>query len=339
MISTSHYKDHPDVRLFILENNDLRVVVSEYGAMLKSIVVKSLNRETVCGLNTYAEDVDQSFYLGSIIGRCGNRIAYGQFELNGVTYHVPVNNGFHHLHGGRGGFDKKLFVPRIESNTLILTYRSPDGEEGYPGACVLTLKYRLEGASLVLETEGSCDQDTLFDPTQHTYFNLNADKSPITNHLLQLNSQHMYGIDESGVTHHELLYTPNSLYDFSKPKHISECLNQTHIQLERNRGLDNYFIKQDQSNPTIAVLSVNDLSVTIDTTHPGAHVYSGNYLEPLSKGSKYPFLMRHGGICFETQHIPNSINFDIKHAPILKTNETVYSRTVYHYKKGDYYEN
>ncbi|MDP3445795.1 MAG: hypothetical protein Q8T08_23285, partial [Ignavibacteria bacterium] len=323
MISTSTYNDNNAIRLFTLENDELRVVISEYGAMIKSIVVKSLNRETVCGLKTYAEDTLQSFYLSSIIGRTGNRIAFGKFTLNDTDYQVPINNGENHLHGGLKGFDKQLFKSRIDNDTLEQSYTSVDGEEGYPGNCTLTLRYHLEETSLVLETSGISDKDTLFDPTQHTYFNLNEDKSSISNHSLKLNSQEMYCINENGVTYNKVLNTLDTLYDFTNTKQISECLNQSHIQLERNRGIDNFFIKLDKSNPFIASLSVSDLSVNIYTTHIGAHVYSGNYLAPLSNGSSYPFLTQNGGICFETQHVPNSINFDLNYAPILKANQTV----------------
>ena len=339
MITITSYNDNENIKLFTLENDELKVVISQYGAMIKSLFVKSLQRETVCGLNNFKDDTDQTFYLGSIVGRVGNRIAYGKFELNTKEYTLPINNGEHHLHGGIKGFDKQVFDYEIKDHQLILSYTSKDGEEGYPGTCTLTLMYHLEESSLVIETSGTSDQDTLFDPTQHTYFNLNGDKSPIGNHQLHLNSEYMYCIDESGVTYNKVLNTNDTLYDFSNNKLISECLNGTHIQLERNRGLDNYFIKKDKTNPFIAELSVHDLSLSIYTTHPGAHVYSGNYLEDLKNGSQYPFLIQNGGICFETQHVPNSINFDLSQAPILKANHTVTSRTVYHIKKGETHGN
>ena len=339
MITITSYKDQEEIKLFTLENDELIVVISQYGAMLKSIYVKSLSRETVCALDSYGDDVAQTFYLGSAIGRVGNRIAYGKFSLNDKEYTVPVNNGVHHLHGGIHGFDKQLFDYLICDEKLILTYTSKDNEEGYPGNCSLVLTYHLEESSLVLETSGTSDQDTLFDPTQHTYFNLNEDKSPISNHKLRLNSDFMYCIDESGVTYNKVLNTKDTVYDFSNKRELSECLKASHIQLERNRGIDNYFIKEDKVNPFMAELSVSDLSVNIYTTHTGAHIYSGNYLEPLGNGSNYPFLTMNGGICFETQHVPNSINFDLSLAPILKANQTVTSRTVYHYKKGEKYGN
>ena len=335
MITITFYNDNAEIKLFTLENEELRVVISQYGAMIKSIFVKSIQRETVCGLDSYQDDLEQTFYLGSAIGRVGNRIAYGTFSINNKEYHVPVNNGFHHLHGGLHGFDKQLFEYQILEDKLVLTYTSKDTEEGYPGNCTVNLTYHLEESSLVCETSGFSDQDTLFDPTQHTYFNLNEDKSPILNHQLKLNSEYMYCIDDSGVTYNKVLNTKDTLYDFSNRKMISDCLNGSHVQLERNRGLDNYFIKKDKSNPFMAELSVNDCVLSIYTTHPGAHVYSGNYLEPLKNGSNYPFLVQNGGICFETQHVPNSINFDLSLAPILKANEIVTSRTVYHYKKGE----
>ena len=339
MITITTYNDNETIKLFTLENEELKVVISQYGAMIKSIFVKSLQRETVCGLNTYKDDLEQTSYLGSAIGRVGNRIAYGKFSLNDKEYHLPINNGHHHLHGGLKGFDKQVFEYQILDDKLIMTYTSKDGEEGYPGNCTLTLTYHLEESSLVLETSGVCDQDTLFDPTQHTYFNLNEDKSPILNHHLKLNSEFMYCIDESGVTYNKVLNTNDTLFDFSKSKLISECLSGSHIQLERNLGVDNYFLKKDQTNPFMVEMRVNDLVLSIYTTHPGTHVYTGNYLEPLNNGSFYPFFVKNGGICFETQHVPNSINFDHYLAPILKSNQTVTSRTVYHYKKGETHGN
>jgi aldose 1-epimerase len=334
MINTSTYQDNENVHLFTLENDQLSVVISEYGAMIKSIVYKPIQRETVCGLDTYAEDTNQSFYLGSIIGRTSNRIAQGKFSLNNQSYQLDVNNGLHHLHGGRHGFDKKRFESTLEDEVLILTYTSQDGEEAYPGTCTLTLRYYLDASSLVIETSGVCDQDTLFDPTQHTYFNLNETKSPIVNHSLFLNSHEMYCINDQGVTDNTILNTENTIFDFSQAKLLSDCLNEPHIQLSRNRGIDNFYIKYNRNDAFMATLSVSDVSVSIFTDHVGAHIYTGNYLTPLDEDNNYPFLTSYGGICFETQHVPNSINFDRSLAPILKANKPVTYRTIYHYKKG-----
>ena len=328
------YPDTHDVPVYCLENEYLKVSISSYGAMLKSLVYKPLNRETVLGLATFADDQRQSFYLGACVGRCGNRIAFGKFSLNDQVYELPLN-GRHHLHGGIKGFDKAIFEGQLMDDRLILRHTSPDGDQGYPGTVEMEVSFRLEEASLIIDIKGQSDQDTLFDPTMHTYFNLNVDKAAITNHKVRLNSKTMYRVAENGVTDGTTLDVTNTVFDFRDGKKIGDCLNNDHEQLVRGRGLDNFFLKEHDLS-FMAECRVDDLTLVINTDQMGAHVYTGNYLEKLDEKDEYNFLSPQGGICFETQHVPNSINFDLTKAPILRAGHTVTSQTIYTFEGVNY---
>lgn len=328
-----------EISVFILENKFLKVKILDLGATILSILYKPLKRETVLGLESYEDILASSFYLGCTVGRTGNRIRNGKFTLNGTTYQLPLN-GRHHLHGGPDGFDKRRFHAEILDDELILTLISKDGDGGYPGTLDLQIVYALDGPSLIMTTSALSDQDTLFDTTQHTYFNLNPDHSrPIHNHTLKLNSHSLYEIDPDGCTGPTVLDVRLTPFDFTSPKTIEKAMDFNHPQIQRAKGIDHYFLKAEFMDPLIATMSVDDLSLKVTTTHPGAHIYSGNYLAPLTNGTTYPFLIENGGICFETQHVPNSINFDLNEAPILKANTLVTSTTTYTYQTGEPDEN
>jgi len=326
-----------DVILFTLENEVLKVEILNYGCIIKSIMYKPLQRETVLGLPTLQAYQHQKAYLGALVGRVGNRINKGQFTLNDVFYKLPLN-GPHHLHGGPDGYDNRIFDCEIQNDHLICRLISEDGDQGYPGKLDLTLSYHLEDHSLILKTSAISDKDTLFDPTQHTYFNLNKSQNdPITNHTLKLNSKRLYTIEKDGCTGPQVLMTQGSCFDFFIPKKISEALDFNHTQIRLAKGLDHYYLKQDQNDPLFCELSVEDLRLEVTTDLPGAHIYTGNYLSPI-KGYDLSFMRENGGVCFETQHVPNSINFDLASAPLLIANTPYLKTTTYTYVSGGNHE-
>lgn len=333
-----HYQS-ADVSLFVLENKFLKVSILDYGATITSIVYKPLKRETILGLKNFEDYLTQGFYLGALAGRVANRINQGKFTLNDHDYQLSMN-GPHHLHGGLQGFDKRHFQSEILDDELILTLISNDGDQGYPGTLDLQIIYALEGASLLMKTSAICDQDTLFDTTQHTYFNLNPNQSePILNHSLTLNSECLYEVEEDGCTGAHVLNIEKTPFDFRQPDFIQKAMDFNNVQINRVKGIDHYFMKKEFTDPVFCLLSVSDLSLKVSTTLPGAHIYTGNFLEPLKNGSSYPFLIQNGGLCFETQHVPNSINFDLKEAPILKADTLITSTTIYEYSSRETHEN
>lgn len=329
---------YDDATYFVLENEILRVRVLDYGATLMSIRYKPLHRETILGLRSFQDVQHQSFYLGAAIGRVANRIRNGTFTLHGQQIDLS-KNGPHTLHGGKFGFDQRRFLGQISGEQLILSLVSDDGDQGFPGKVELQIIFELHQASLIMTTSVISDQDTLCDITQHTYFNLNPDQSePISNHHLRLNSDTVYAIDPDGCTGPHTLKTKGTPFDFSTSKRIGEALDFTHEQIVRVKGLDHFYPRNDRSQDLFCELSGPDLTLTVKTSLPGAHVYSGNFLEPLKNGSDYPFLKPYGGICFETMHVPNNINFDVKEAPILPKNTKVTSITTYTYTLGGFHE-
>ncbi len=340
MIKCYPYAIHhqKEVTLFVLENSFLSVSILDYGATITSIIYKPLQRETVLGFKSFIDYLNQKFYLGALVGRVANRIHSGKFILNEKRYQLSMN-GKHHLHGGKVGFDQKWFSSEILDDSLILSLHSSDNDQGYPGSLHLKITYVLKGSSLIMTTTAISDKDTLCDTTQHTYFNLNEDPSKsVLNHRLRLNCDHFYEIEEDGCTGANKHLINNTPLDFSKLKQVRDALDFSYPQIKRVKGLDHYFIKRDISEPLFCVCSVDDLNLSVSTTKPGAHIYTGNYLGPIKHGNHYPFLIEYGGICFETQHVPNSINFDLNEAPILRANTLMISTTTYTYSEGDSHE-
>lgn len=314
--------------LVYLENDYLKATFSCYGASLVSLIYKPLKRETVCGFTSDRDLKKQDFYLGAVVGRVANRIEEGHFTLNGVDYQLPINNGIHHLHGGTIGFNQALFECEKTSHSLVFKHHSPAFDQGYPGALDLHFSVSLNKASLQFEFDAISDSDTLSDPTLHTYFNLNADHAKsILNHHLEINSDVLYGLSDTGCTTHSQIEKTAVIGTNSL---IQSMLSKSHPQLNQARGLDHYFVKKDCFIPLIRLRN-EDLMLEVETSLPGCHIYSGNYLES-RKDLEAPFLQKNGAICFETHHIPNSINFSLNDAPILKAHTHQKSQTIYRFK-------
>lgn len=317
-----------------IENEFISATFASYGCALVSLIYKPLNRECVCGFLNSQDLKKQSFYLGACVGRVANRIYKGQFELNNKSYQLDINNGINHLHGGKYGFNEQIFnFELLNPSTLKATLKDLEKEYSYPGDITFEVILSCIDHSLKIEMSATSSQDTLFDPTLHTYFNLNEDKSQtIKNHKIKLNNEVFYGLDESGCTQSQKIKT-TELFNPNELTQIESILNQEHKQLSLAKGIDHFYRKKDEDDSYFGSCCVDDICLEVETSHIGAHIYSGNYLESNTDVSA-PFLQENGGICFETHHIPNSINTDYDHAPLLKANETYSSYTLYTFE-GD----
>lgn len=321
MLTVQQNSNHPKHQIITLENDVLKVAFSNYGCTLQSLIYKPLDRETLLSFERLEDQLTQDFYLNTLVGRVANRIDHGKFTLEGIDYSLPINSHPHHLHGGPVGFNQKFFEVSIEKEVLIMKHLSPHLDQGYPGEVRVEARYHLEKASLVIEFITESDQVTLADLTQHTYFNLNENKSnTIRNHSLSLNSDRFRALNSSGCTDADYIYLNQTDFDFNQSINLQTAIHSSHPQIKMAKGLDHYYPKKDLSNPYFARLSIKDLSLQIDTDLPGAHIYSGNYLTS-SDQLKAPFLQENGGICFETHHHPNSINYDQSLAPILRPHQ------------------
>jgi aldose 1-epimerase len=266
-------------------------------------------------------------YLGSTIGRFANRIANGRFNLNGFTYHIPANNFGHCLHGGNRGFDKVMWqIFQKSSNSLVASYLSPDGEEGFPGNLKVELELKLsDDNTLSLNYKAITDKSTPINLTNHSYFNLSAGKSKdILSHFLQINASELLQIDEFKIPTGKILTIKDSAFDFSKSKIIGEDIDQT------LGGYDhNYILKGigDASFPDAELYdSQSGRVLQVFTSAPGLQFYSGNYLNKSFKDKRGNNFNKHEGLCLEPQHFPDSPNQPKFPNTILHQGE-VYSQT------------
>jgi aldose 1-epimerase len=344
-IETSYFgklRDGNNVELFTLTNNNkLSVKIINYGAIITSIEMpdkKGLIENIVCGfdkLETYlSEEYLGSYpYFGAIIGRFGNRIAKGKLQIDGVNYTMAINNGPNHLHGGKTGFDRRLFSASAFQDDsqagVKLTYLSPDGEENYPGNLKVTCIYTLNNNNeLGIEYLAETDKTTVVNLTNHSYFNLTGGKENILNHELELTATKMTEMVEQIPTG-KIIPVTGTPWDFTTSKKINHRLSEVPMGYDDNFVLDNeegelkYIgcLKEEKSGRQVEVL----------TTQPGMQVYTG-YWNPelVIEGEK-----RFGsfsGVALETQHYPDSVNQPDFPSSILKPGEQYHQKTVYRFK-------
>lgn len=320
MFNWGYYQQKPIYKT-ILENEYLYLETINLGASLLVFKEKKSGIDIVLG----GEDLTgflafSPYYLGASVGRCANRIANGQFCLNDKIYQLDKNNGFHSLHGGLDGFSFKSFIVKEESKTkVIYQYFSPNNESGYPGNLKTTITYYLEDKTLYWLVEGESDEDTLFNITNHSYFNLSGCKENILNHELFLPSTMMGLVNKDGLALEEVSDIKNSIFDFQKKKKVAKALLSEDKNIKLANGLDHPYIYQGKG--LRAILENENLKLTVNSDYPSMHVYSGNYLPGNIKGKKGYKYKKNDGICFECQYYPNAINYSNHLKPLLYKNQ------------------
>ena len=267
-----------------------------------------------------------------MVGRVANRIKAGQFSLNGQDYHLAVNNGPNHLHGGIKGFSYQVFDYTIEDeHTLKLHYLSKDGEEGYPGDLDLTVIYTLKDDTLTAHYQATSSADTLINITNHSYFNLSGHKENIYQHTLQIHASQFACVDSDGLTTGELKDVEGTPFDFRQPALIGERVEQDDEQLKIGKGFDHPFLFDTQSNQVILTHEPTGRQLIVSTTLPQAQIYTANYLDGrLGKyGERY---YARDAVCIETQNMPDAIHLEEHPTTLLKKGETYDEITSYQFK-------
>jgi len=333
------------VRVFTLTNArgiELRAI--DYGGIVVSL--RTPDRagnlaDIVLGFDSLTGYVTSSPYFGAIVGRYANRIAKGQFTLDGTTYRLAVNNPPNALHGGTKGFDKVVWraEPRADSAgvQLVLHYTSADGEEGYPGMLLATVTYTLTDSNqLVVDYEATADKPTPVNLTQHSYFNLAGEGSgDILGHELTLNADRFVPIDSTFIPTGELAPVSGTPFDFRKPATIGSRIDATHPQLRNGRGYDHTFVVARSGRDTGLVQTAHVVepksgrTLDVATTEPGVQFYTGNFLDGTIAGKHGHTYQRRTGLCLETHHFPDSPNKPQFPSTILRPGQTYRSRTVY----------
>jgi aldose 1-epimerase len=309
-------QDGTPVELYTLTNNKGMIVkIMTYGAIITEIHVPDKKGEfadVVLGFDNLEQYLKGHPFFGAIAGRYANRIAKGQFELDGQTYHLPINNGPNSLHGGTKGFDKAVWKAEpkesAEGVSLELSHFSGDGDQGYPGNLHAMVIYTLtDDNALKYEVRATSDKATVVNLTNHSYFNLAGEGSgSIDAHILTINADRYTPVDDTQIPTGELAPVKGTPFDFTSPTAIGERIDQV------SPGYDhNYVLNSTDRSLALAAKVKDPVSgrvMEVWTTQPGVQLYTGNYLDGTLSGiSKRPY-RKHDALCLETQHFPDSPN-------------------------------
>jgi aldose 1-epimerase len=333
----------PDGRLAYLytltNKNGLVMKVTNYGGTVTSLSVPDKNgslADIVLGFDTLQGYLEATAYFGAIVGRYGNRIAKGQFKIDGINYILAKNNGPNTLHGGIVGFDKVLWeTSEINDTTgagLKLHYISKDGDEGFPGNLNVTVTYMLTNTDdLKIVYEATTDKATPLNLTHHSYFNLaGAGNGDVLGHSVMINAQRYTVVDTTLIPTGELKDVKATPFDFTTPRTIGSRINELGVIPV---GYDNNYVLNNSSlNPALAARVSEPVSgrvMEVYTDQPGVQFYTGNFLDGSVTGKNGKAYKQHYGFCLETQKFPDSPNQPAFPNSVLQPGTKYRSTTIY----------
>ncbi len=336
------FSDKGLIKVFTIENKlGSKVNITNLGATITNFWTKDKDgnlRDIVLGyepVDSYFDNTDT--YFGATVGRSANRLAKAQFTLNDKVYQIPQNEGANNLHSGPNGYQIRLwnvdqFNPEASSLTLILN--SPDGDQGYPGNLAVSVNFELNDENeLTITYKGISDQDTVFNLTNHSYFNLNGhDSGTIEKHKMQLFADAFTPmIDSHSITSGEIRPVDETPFDFRASKTIGQDINKDYDQLFFAGGYDHNWILNEPSMKAPFAISRDDQSgikLEAFTTLPGVQFYTGNFLNG-NAGKENTTYGKRNGFCLETQFFPNALNNANFASPIIKASEEIITQTKY----------
>lgn len=319
-----------EVTCYQLSSQSLKVCLLDYGATVQAVHVKDRHgrwRDVVLGYDTIEEYEDWDGYFGACVGRVANRIANGEFWLNGHRYPLAKNDQQNHLHGGLRGFDKYVWSA-AEENDGIRFYRvSPDGEEGYPGNLSVSVTYRVVDGTLEMIYDGLSDQDTLCNLTNHSYWNLNG-AGTVADHSLQVNAANFLENSTACLPTGRILSVEGTALDLRRPKKIGEGLAADDVHLKNCGGYDHNFCLEGASPAAVLHSDDSGITMTLETSMPGVQIYSGNFITPRSGKGGCAYHAR-DAVCLETQYYPNAMECEDFEKPVLQAGKPYHHVTKY----------
>jgi aldose 1-epimerase len=335
--------DRTAVEVFTLTNaNGLEVRAINYGGIIVSLKTKDRTGkldDITLGYDDLAGYVKQNPFFGAIVGRYGNRIAKGQFTIDGKTYTLAKNNGPNHLHGGVRGFDKVVWKaePFQTADTVgvVFSHVSPDGDEGYPGRLSARVTYTLTNKDeLRVDYLATTDKPTHVNLTQHAYFNLAGDGTrDILGHELTIAADRYTPVDSTLIPTGELAPVEGTPFDFRKPHAIGARIGAAHEQLKHGMGYDHNWVLNRSGSGLVPVVQVVEpttgRTLDIATTEPGVQFYTGNFLDGTIKGKAGRVYKQRYGFCLETQHYPDSPNKPQFPTTLLRPGQEYKTSTVF----------
>jgi len=335
--------DGADVEVFTLTNaRGMEVRTIPYGAVIVSVRVPDRGGrldDVVLGFDTLDGYTTKSPYFGAVVGRYGNRIAKGQFSLDGRTYQLATNNGANHLHGGLKGFDKALWhAEPFERDGLVgvvYSHTSPSGDEGYPGTLAVRVTYALTPANeITVDYDATTDQATPVNLTQHSYFNLAGQgNGDILGHRLTIDADRFTPVDGTLIPTGELAPVEGTPFDFRQATVVGARIGAADVQIRNGNGYDHNWVLNRPSAGLQHAARLEDpksgRTLDVSTTEPGVQFYSGNFLDGTIAGKAGRLYGQRSALCLETQHFPDSPNHLSFPSAVLRPGQPFHSKTVF----------
>ena len=332
--------------LFTLENeNGMQVMLTNYGAKIVSVKVPDSqgNRaDVVLGFNSVKEYATLDAGQGAVVGPYANRIANARFELNGETYQLEVNNHQANLHSGPNSFFRQVYdakeIRTPDGPAVEMTLHSKDGDSGFPGNKEVKVTYTLTNDNgLRIDYQATTDKACPFNLTNHVYFNLKGEgDGEITDHVVFLDAD-----STTEVINNELIPTGKIIsikgtdMDFTTPRVVGDRINSEFLPIKVAGGYDhNYILNKDQHKPEMTLCGTvyepqSGRFMEIFTTEPAVQFYTGNFLDGSLTGKSGKKYEHRYGMCFETQHYPDSPNHPNFPNTVVNPGDTLKSTTIY----------
>ena len=321
-----------EASLYTISCGFLTAVVTDYGATLVKLMVPDKNgvpADVVLGYDHVDGYRTGSAYLGATVGRNANRIGGAAFELNGRTITLSKNDNGNNLHSGPDGYSYRMWkVLSHTDSSISFTLISPNGDQGFPGEARIRVTYTLQADGLEIVYDASCNQDTVFNMTNHTYFNLAGHDHPeaAMDQILTLPGRYFNPDDAENIPTGEQRRVDGTPMDFRCPKPIGQDLHADYEPLHLQNGYDHNF--EVYTNPC-AILSdpESGRTLAISTDCPGIQLYSGNFLDTTGKGGVH--YGKNSGVALETQFAPDSLHHPDWPQPVTPAGTVYHSRTFY----------
>ncbi|MBR6881065.1 MAG: galactose mutarotase [Clostridiales bacterium] len=337
----------------ITNSNGIAVSVITYGALVNKLIVpdkEGKKADIMLGLKGLDEYMNNGANHGSIVGRSANRIHGATYEINGERFYAPKNNGEDNLHGGSpsyqnvfwegkiiSGQEADLFakesgikgLPEIKDEAVMLTYTSPDGACGFPGNLDTTVVYALtDDDMLLILYKGISDRDTIFAPTNHSYFNLGGHNSgEVLDNVLTVDADQVIHKDSNGCPDGEYIDVEGTVFDFRAGKKVGDGFDMDNDQIGPALGLDQNFCLNGYGDGFFNGALLEDhrssRKMEVWTDMPGIQLYVGNHLNGDDQKGDIQYKPYYG-ICLEAQMYPNAVNIPQFESPVIKAGEAKY---------------
>lgn len=327
-------------KLYELENqNKMRVKVSDYGATLVSLLVPDKQgelKDVVLGYENAEGYRDGTVFLGAVVGRNANRLGGASFTIGEKVYSLEKNDHENNLHSGPDYYSKRMWdVKRTDNQSITFGLHSPDKDQGYPGNADIEVTYTLtDENTLEIYYYAKADQDTVWNMTNHSYFNLNGHYAgAIGGHCVKIEADAYTRADEESIPTGEIMDTAGTPMDFGEMKAIGRDIEVDYEALNLGGGYDhNYVLKKGGTfgKAAEAVGDISQIKMEVYTDLPGMQFYTGNFIEE-ENGKENALYKRRSGVCFETQYFPDAVNKLQFESPVVKAGESYQTKTVFRF--------